>query len=137
MRMRTLLIALLGAAVLLGLGCEKSVIGPGGETVATYQGGTLRSNVSADINATYEAAEKAVKDLNLTVIQANSSQLGATIIARDMHDRKIEIGLTSLTEKATKMTVNTGSEASANRIYREIMANLPPMTAQAQAAAQP
>jgi hypothetical protein len=137
MKRRTSLLVLLGAAVLLGLGCEKSVTGPEGGTAATYRMGTLTSNVPADMNATYQAAEQAMKDLNLIVLQSTGGQLGATIVARDARDERIEINLTSVTKDATKMTIDSGSQASATRIYREIIDNLPPVTAQAEPTPQP
>jgi hypothetical protein len=78
-----------------------------------------------------------MKDLNLIVLQSTGGQLGATIVARDARDERIEVDLTSVTEKTTKMTINSGSKASATRIYHEIVSNLPPVTAQAEPAPQP
>jgi hypothetical protein len=137
MRTRVALMVLLSVGILLGLGCEKSVVGPRGETTASYRLGTLTSDVPADMNTTYQAAEQAMKDLNLIVLQSTGGQLGASIVARDPQDRRIAINLTSLTDKATKMTIDAGSEASATRVYREIVSNLPPVTAQAPPASQP
>ncbi len=137
MRRRTSLLVLLSAAILLGLGCEKNVTGPQGETAGTYHMGKLTSNVSADMTATYQAAEKAMKDLDLIVLQSTGGQLGATIVARDAQDRRIQVNLTSLSGKATKVTIDTGSQATATRVYHEIVSNLPQTTAQAQTAPQP
>jgi hypothetical protein len=137
MKRRTSLFVLLNAAVLLGLGCEKNVTGPQGEFAGTYRMGKLTSNVQADMTATYQAAEKAMKDLDLIVLQTTSGQLGATILARDPQDRKIQVDLTSLSAKQTRMSIDTGSKASAARVYDAIIANLPESTAQAHAASTP
>jgi hypothetical protein len=137
MRTRALLMVVLAAGILLGLGCEKSIVGPRAETSATYRLGTLKSDVPADMNTTYRAAEQAMKDLDLTVLQSTGGQLGATIIARDAWDQRIRINLTSLTETSTKMTIDSGSQANSTRIYRQVVSNLPPVTAQAQPVPQP
>jgi hypothetical protein len=138
MKRRSSLVVLLSVAVLLGLGCEKTVTGPQGETAGTYHMGKLTSNVSADMNTTFQAAEQAMKDLDLTVLQSTGGQLGSTIIARDSHDRKIQVNLTSLSEKATKVTIDTGSKATATRVYHQIVSDLPQAaTAQAQPTPQP
>jgi 2',3'-cyclic-nucleotide 2'-phosphodiesterase (5'-nucleotidase family) len=125
MRTRISLLVLLSTGVLWGLGCEKSITGPHGEAVATYKGGALRTDVAAGISTTYQAAEKALHDLNLTVLQSTGGELGATIVARDPQDRKIQVDLIALSDKATAMTVNTGSKTTATRVYRAIVDNLP------------
>jgi hypothetical protein len=127
MKMRThvALLVLLSTGILLGLGCTTTVISPGTKTSATYRLGKLTSNVTADINTSYKAAEAAMQELGLNVVQKVKDQLEAKIIARDAQDNKIVVRLVAVTDEMTRLTVDVNSLPKARRIYEAILANMP------------
>lgn len=124
MRTRVALIALLAAAVLLGSGCTTTKINPGTETSATYRLGALRATLAADMDASYQAAEAALQELGLTVVQRLQDKLESQIAARDAQDKKIKISLVAVTADTTKIAIHVGSADKASRIYQTTLSNL-------------
>jgi enoyl-[acyl-carrier-protein] reductase (NADH) len=125
MKTRIILISLLFAGILLGLGCSTAVISPGTKTTAVYRMGQLNSTVSSPIGTIYQASEEAMQELGLNIVQRAKDQLEAQVVARDAQDNKIRVRLISLTEDTTKMTIHVDSLAKARRIYQAILDNLP------------
>jgi hypothetical protein len=125
MKTRITLLALLSAGVLLGVGCETAVIGPGTKTNAVYRLGKLTSTVSADIGTSYKASEAAMQELGLNVVQRVKDQLEAKIIARDSQDNRITVSLVATTDETSELTIRVGSLAKARRIYQAILDNMP------------
>lgn len=111
-------IFLLAASLLLGQGCKTTVIGPEGQTVATYRLGKLSAEEPKDINAVYEATIKALTELELSIIQKMKDELTAKVIARDSQDTQITVSLLAITKDSTKVTIRAGSYARASRIYQ-------------------
>ena len=124
MRRATVFSVLLAAGTLTGLGCASSVIAPEGTTAATYRLGKLKDTLTTDIGTAYKASMQATQDLGLRIIQSGQDQLQGKIVARTAEDKRVVISLTSITEKATQITIDTGSLASASRVYRAIMQGL-------------
>ena len=125
MRRRVLLIVLLSASILAGLGCTTAVINPGTETAATYRFGRLTANIQADITSTYQATEKAMEQLGLNIVQKTQDQLEAKVTARDAQDKKVVVTLLSTTDQTTKLTITVGSMVKARRIHDMIVDSLP------------
>ena len=124
MKRRILLTALLLTTSLLGIGCTTTVINPGTDSSAMYRFGRLTAEEARDITSVYEAAEEAVNELGLSIIQKAKDELEARIVARDAQDKKIIIELTSLTKNTTEVKVHVGSPDKARRIYQTIHDNL-------------
>ena len=124
MKQRTFLIVLLSVAVLLGCGCSTTVINPGTDSSATYRMGKLTAQEPQDIATVYQAAEKAMEELGLSIIQKHQDDLEARISARDAQDKKISVELVSLTKSTTELKVRVGSPEKAQRIYQTIHDNL-------------
>jgi len=125
MQNRQILLALLLAmTVVLGQSCKTTVTGPEGQTSAIYQLGKLSAEEPAGITAVYQAAEKALTDLELSISQKTKDELSATIIARDSQDKKVSIELLAVTTDTTKMSIRAGSFTKARRIYQKIHDNL-------------
>ena len=124
MKGRTALGVLLAAALLTGLSCSTTVIDPGTQTTATYRFGKLTTEEAADIDTVYAAAEQAMHDLGLNVIQKLKDQLEAEIIARDAQDKKIRIELVAVRKNTTEVIVHVGPVEKARRIYQTIHDNL-------------
>jgi len=125
MKTRITLLALLSAGALLGVGCTTAVIGPGTKTDATYRFGKLTSTVSADIGTSYKAAEAAMQELGLNIVNRVKDQLEAKIIARDSQDNRIVVNLVATTDETSELTITVGSLPKARRIYQAILDNMP------------
>jgi len=125
MKTQITLFALLSAVTLLSVGCQTAVIGPGDKTSATYRLGKLSSTVPANISISYKAAEAAMQELGLSVVQRVKDQLEGKIIARDAQDNRIVVDLISVTDATTKLTINVNSLSKARRIYQAILDNVP------------
>ena len=111
---------LLVAAILLGQGCKTTVIGPEGQTVATYRLGTLSAEEPEDINAVYQATLDALTELELSIIQKIKDELTAKVIARDSQDTRVTVDLHAITKSSTKMSIRAGSYTRASRVYQTI-----------------
>ena len=116
--------AVLAAGTLMGLGCTSSVIAPEGTTAATYRLGKLKDTLTTDIGTAYKVSMQATQELGLRIIQSGQDQLQGKIVARTAEDKRVVISLPSITEKATQITIDTGSLASASRVYRAVMQGL-------------
>ncbi len=124
MRNRIVLVTLLAAGILLGLGCTTTKINPGTETSATYKLGALRATLSADMETSYKAAEAAAQELGLSVVQRLQDKLESQLVARDSQDKKIKISLLAVTADTTNVAIHVGSADKASRIYQTMLSNL-------------
>ena len=111
---------LLVVAMVLGQGCKTTVIGPEGQTVATYRFGKLSAEEPKDINSVYQATLEAMTELELSVIQKMKDELTARVIARDSQDTKITINLLAITKGSTEVSIHAGSYTRASRVYQTI-----------------
>jgi len=125
MKTRVALILLLAAGVLAGSSCSTTVIEPGTDTSAVYRFGQLKATVQASIEEVRVAADQAMEELALNVVQGLSDKLEAQIIARDAQDKKVVVELLSVSADTTELIVKTGSMTKARRIYSTILENLP------------
>jgi Protein of unknown function (DUF3568) len=123
MAQRIFLTAVL-ALSLVAIGCTTTVMNPGTDSSATYRFGRLTAQEARDITAVYQAAEAAMTDLGLSVVQKVRDDLEARIIARDAQDKKIIVELISLTKTSTEVKVRVGSLEKARRIHQTIHENL-------------
>jgi len=115
---------LLVAAILLGQGCKTTVIGPEGQTVATYRLGKLSAEEPKDINAVYQATLQALTELELSISQKLKDELTAKVIARDSQDTRIAVNLLATTKDSTNVSIHAGSYARASRVYQAIHKSL-------------
>ena len=124
MKRRILILTLLSATTLPGIGCTTTVINPGTDTSATYRFGKLTAEEPKPIAMVYQATEAAMADLGLSVIQKVKDELEAKVVARDAQDKKITVELVALTKDTTEVKVHVGSPEKARRIYQTIHDNL-------------
>jgi hypothetical protein len=123
---RFLLALVLVAGAILVNGCIIAAVGLGAGSVA-YVRGDLESIELGNIDTVYKAAEKAMDQLDLKVIQKAKDVLSAEIIARDSQDTKIKIKLKATTEGPTELSIRIGlfgDEAESRLIYQKIHDNL-------------
>lgn len=124
---RILLIVLLAGLAVFGQGCVAAAVGIGAAGTVAYIRGDLEAVESESLDAVYEAAIKAVDELELTVISKSKDALTATISARDAQDKKISITLKRTAEQTTKLSIRIGtfgSETKSRLIFQKIHDNL-------------
>ena len=117
---------LAGATVLLE-GCMLAAVGIGAAGTVAYVRGDLESVESENIDSVYEAALKALQELELQPTRKSKDALGAEIITYDAQDKKITIRLKSAPEGTTKLSIRIGvfgSETKSRLIYQKIRENL-------------
>lgn len=106
----------------LGLGIDAAAAG-----IAVYSFGTLRSIEEASLDRTWQAAERAVMDLQYTVTSIDKNALGTKLIARGAGDRKLEINLKKLASESTEIRIRVGifgEEALSRLVLKRIKKNL-------------
>lgn len=116
----------LAALVAFSGGCKTTMVGPEGQTLATYSLGSLKGTINRDITAVYNATVKAMQDLELSVTTKNKDALSGQVIARDAQDKKVSVELDAVTEDTTgvKVQAGMGGEARCRLVYQHIRANL-------------
>ena len=120
---RALLIILFAGVVFSGQGCMLVAVGLGAAGTIAYVSGDLQAEESESIDVVYEAALKAVKDLELPVTSQSKDALVAEIITYDAQDKKIRIRLKASTDKTTQLSIRVGvfgSETKSRLIYQKI-----------------
>ena len=119
----TLLIGLAG----LVQGCVVAAVGVGAGGTVAYVMGDLEAVEAKDLDAVYEAVEKALGELELNVTKKTKDAMSAVIVARDAQDKKITISLSATTEETTKLSIRVGvfgSKTKSRLIYQKIRDNL-------------
>ena len=81
--------------------------GAGAGTVA-YLKGELKSTEEASIDRTWEAAQKAMEDLEFVVTSKEKDAFSAKLIAYRVNDKKIEINFQKASEKTTEVRIRAG-----------------------------
>ena len=110
-----------------GQGCMIVAAGVGAAGTIAYVRGDLQASESEPIDVVYEAALKAVQDLELPVTSRAKDALVAEIITYDAQDKKIRIKLKASTDQTTQLSVRVGvfgSETKSRLIYEKIRDNL-------------
>ncbi len=113
---------LIGIAV-FSQGCVVAAVGLGAAGTIAYVRGDLEAVESENLDVVYEAAVKAVEELELRVINKSKDALTATINARDAQDKKVKITLKRTAEQTTKISIRIGtfgSETKSRLIYQKI-----------------
>ena len=124
---RILLIVLLIGIAVFSQGCVVAAVGIGAAGTIAYVKGDLEAVESKDLETVYEAAVKALDELELNVISKSKDALTATINARDAQDKKVKITLKRTAEQSTKISIrigNFGDETKSRLIYQKINYNL-------------
>jgi hypothetical protein len=121
-----LLLVLAASAAALG-GCMIAAVGAGAAGTVAYIMGDLQTVEVAKLDDVYAAAEKAVAELELSVVSKTKDAMSAKIIARDSQDKKVKIKLAATAEGGTKLSIRVGTfgnETKSRLIYEQIKRNL-------------
>lgn len=127
LKRKIFLLAMLAGATVLLEGCMLAAVGIGAAGTVAYVRGDLESVESENIDSVYEAALKALQELELQPTRKSKDALGAEIITYDAQDKKITIRLKSAPEGTTKLSIRIGvfgSETKSRLIYQKIRENL-------------
>lgn len=106
----------------LGIGSDAAAAG-----TAAYTLGELRSLEQVSLDRTWQAAQKAVEDLEYTVTSREKNALTANLIARGAGDKKIEINLRKISEEMTEVKIRVGTfgdESLSRLVLKRIKKNL-------------
>jgi len=111
----------------LSQGCMVAAVGLGAAGTIAYVRGDLQAVESESIDVVYEAALKALKELELPMTSKSKDALVAQITTYDAQDKKIKIKLKATTDRTTKLSIRIGvfgSETKSRLICQKIHDNL-------------
>ena len=105
--------AILGVSVMLvaagaTTGCLAVAAGAGAGAAVAYVRGELKATVSAGYEATVQAVNSAVKDLEFAKVSEKHDALEDIIVARTAADKKVEIRTEHLTRDSTTVKIRVG-----------------------------
>ena len=110
--MKTLLKFLLVplAAVLLAAltGCVPVAAGAAGAGTVAWMNGRLDATLESDFESVVKATNAAIKDLQFAKISENKDALEAILVVRTAADKKIEIKIFKVADKAAKVQIRVG-----------------------------
>ena len=122
-----LFIPILFAAALSFTGCSTVNLDPTGDTQAVYQLGKFEMLMNATAPAAYNAAQKALKDLDLFQTKSTLNTFDAEISARNRNDQKVFISIAEVNSRQTMIKIRwgtVGSKANSRALYEAIENNL-------------
>jgi hypothetical protein len=92
-----------------------------------YRMGGLSATVEASPKETFDAASAVVRDLDLRVEKAESSDVDAEIVAYTAREKKVSVRIDALSDESSELSIRVGSlgdEDLSIRIYRQILDEL-------------
>jgi hypothetical protein len=90
-------------------GCLAVAAGAGAGATVAYMRGDLDTTLSANLDRSTRAVNKAIEQLKFAKVSENKDALQALIIARNAADKKIELHLEKLGDDATKLKIRVGT----------------------------
>ena len=90
-------------------GCVAVAAGAGAGAAVAYVRGDLDTTLSANLDRSTRAVDKAIEQLKFAKVSENKDALQAIIIARNAADKRIELRLDKLADDATKLKIRVGT----------------------------
>lgn len=118
------LVAMLAALIGAGTGCH-AIRRASDDTVA-YVRGELDTSLSHRFQDTVKATKAALEELKFTKVSTNEDALLAIFVVRTADNRKVEVRLTQVADKLTKVQIRVGTfgdESISYRVLERINAN--------------
>jgi len=119
-------VCVLAGLMLAMCGCGKPQII--GSDAAVYSGGKLYAVAGKDLNTVYLATQKALKQLELEVVEQAKDIFIAKIVAEAADGKKITIWIEPGPGDGSELSIKTGSlmgnEERSRVIYKQIQQNL-------------
>jgi len=100
-------LAALALAAVFQSGCVVAAVGAGAGAVA-YIRGELEATLDSSLAATAKASDRAIKELEFAKVSEKKDALSANLVARTAQDKKVEIDLTKVGDKVTKVKIRVG-----------------------------
>jgi hypothetical protein len=104
-------------------GCVAVLVGAGVVGTVAYVGGELQVTESKNVDMVYQAALKAVDDLQLKDVMKNKKVIDAVITARNEENKKVTIKLSVEDINVTKISIRVGTfgdKLKSRQIYSQI-----------------
>jgi len=119
-------VCVLAALMLAMCGCGKPTII--GSDAAVYSGGKLYAVAGRDLNSVYLATQRALKQLEIEVVEQAKDIFIAKIVAEAADGKKITIWIEPGQGDGSELSIKTGSlmgnEERSRVIYKQIQQNL-------------
>ena len=119
-------VCVLAALMLAMCGCGKPTII--GSDAAVYSGGKLYAVAGKDLNSVYLATQRALKQLEIEVVEQAKDIFIAKIVAQAADGKKITIWIEPGQGNGSELRIKTGSlmgnEERSRVIYKQIQQNL-------------
>lgn len=115
-------IILLGTFLLLNNGCAAVLVGSGaGAGTVAYIMGNLKSIEEASLNKTWQAAQKALEDLEIVVTSEKKETSSAELVGYDKNNTKIVVNLKKVSDRYTEVSIRIGlfGEESSSQLFLE------------------
>lgn len=125
-------VRVLAASLLLGLlltatGCVAVVAASAAGAGVAWVRGALQTNLEHGMDATFKAANAAVRDMEFARVSDRKSGVDAQVVARTALDKRIEITLKRVSDRVTQVDIRVGvfgDEALSLALLEKIKANL-------------
>jgi len=114
---------ILAAAVLAVGGCSKSNEG----TTYNYATGNLTATLNANVEKSYNAALKALQQLELKPTEQIKDAFGARIVSTTSADKKLTVTLKRINDELTSIVIEVGmvgDKLTSKAVYDKIIENL-------------
>jgi hypothetical protein len=108
-------------------GCSTVNLDDSGDTQAVYQFGGFEMLLNSTAPIAFNAAQKALKDLDLYQTKGQLNTYDAQIYARSRTDQKISIEIKEINSKQTQLKIRwgtAGSKANSRALYDAIEKNM-------------
>lgn len=105
--LRTAALVAFALAAVFQSGCVAAAVGAGAGAVA-YIRGDLEASLDASLSVAARATDRAISQLEFAKVSERKDALTANFIARTAQDKKIEIVLTKVGDKVTKVKIRVG-----------------------------
>jgi cell division protein FtsL len=118
---------LLLSATGLFTACSTVNLDDSGDTQAVYQFGGFEMLLNSTAPIAFNAAQKALKDLDLYQTKGQLNAYDAQIYARSRNDQKISIEIKEINSKQTLLKIRwgtAGSKANSRALYDAIEKNM-------------
>ena len=119
-------VCVLAGLMLAMCGCGKPTII--GSDAAVYSGGKLHAVAGQDLNSVYLATQKALKQLELEIVEQAKDIFIAKIVAKAADGKKITIWIEPGPGDSSELSIKTGKifgeEDRSRVIYEQIQQNL-------------
>ncbi len=110
-------------------GCSTVRLDPGGDSAAVYQLNEFRMLVNATAPATFDATQKAFRELDLFETKSKLETFEGELSARSRRDEKIHVGIAEVNSRQTMLKIRWGTmgdKKNSKALYDLIERNLRP-----------